>query len=389
MTAPDAALDPLAPGRAPSGWRAPLALVAALASLAAHPRPQEVPPEALGQSPVTEGHARIAARLVTDAAAITPGESFRIGVWFEMDPGWHLYWRNPGGAGFPTELDWQVGDATVGPIQWPAPQVFREADGTTTYGYAGETLLFASATASDSVGASLSLVVTVRYLACNIICSPGEVTLRRALPVGHVATAADEGTLGLFARHVRQVPGPATAAGILVESRLSQSAVRAGDDFKVAVTVACAKEGPCDLVLPGDPFVPDAEPGLSLRLGSRSAHAATPGQQLLILEGHAAPTESGPHHAPELLRGVLLVQRGKAGVVPVAWELPLPRADAEALVQRDDDPVFSATPALTAAPATPVRGLVPESEHVSAWRALGLALLGGLLLNLMPCVLPV
>ena len=72
----------------------------------------------------------------------------RVGVLFEMAPGWHLYWRNSGEAGFPTALTWKTDGAALGPLQWPAPALFREADDTiTVYGYGGSVLLFADARA--------------------------------------------------------------------------------------------------------------------------------------------------------------------------------------------------------------------------------------------------
>ena len=68
---------------------------------------------------------------------------------FTLDPGWHLYWRNPGEAGLPTKVEFEVEGAQLGPIAWPAPEIFRDPDaGLTSYGYTGSVLL-----ASDLVRA--------------------------------------------------------------------------------------------------------------------------------------------------------------------------------------------------------------------------------------------
>ena len=68
-----------------------------------------------------------------------------MGVRFRLDPGWHLYWKNPGDGSLPTEVSWDTPGTTVDALQWPSPRPFRTPDGSiTTYGYADEVLLFAT-----------------------------------------------------------------------------------------------------------------------------------------------------------------------------------------------------------------------------------------------------
>ncbi len=101
-----------------------------------------VPEGAFGADAYDEGAPRVEARLLFDTDVARPGSRLRVGVLFDLDPGWHIYWRNPGESGVATQLIWDVPQSEVGPIQWPAPLVFAEADGfITTYGYEDQVLL--------------------------------------------------------------------------------------------------------------------------------------------------------------------------------------------------------------------------------------------------------
>ena len=101
-----------------------------------------VPQGAFDEGAFHAGEARVEARLLLHPDAADPVRQ-RVGILFELDPGWHLYWRNPGASGLAPELEWQVeGDARVGAIEWPAPAPFLELEGEiTTYGYADRVLL--------------------------------------------------------------------------------------------------------------------------------------------------------------------------------------------------------------------------------------------------------
>jgi thiol:disulfide interchange protein DsbD len=71
-----------------------------------------------------EGEPKVRARLVAETAEIEPGSTFRVGVHFEIEDGWHIYWRYPGGAGLATAIDFELPEGfTIGPLQWPLPRV--------------------------------------------------------------------------------------------------------------------------------------------------------------------------------------------------------------------------------------------------------------------------
>src|SRR5262249_37032283 len=107
---------------APSTTRAPMRLLAALAVLFA-----AVSASAEDPSPVD-------VRLVASTTAIEAGKQFEVGVLLHMQPGWHVYWLNPGDAGLPTSVRWTLpAGFTVGELRWPVPQRFEQSGGVVGY----------------------------------------------------------------------------------------------------------------------------------------------------------------------------------------------------------------------------------------------------------------
>ena len=155
---------------------------------------------ALESAPVTSP--RATATLVTDTDAIASGKPFRVALRLRLAPGWHTYWRNPGDAGVPPELDLTLPKgATAGPIDWPTPR--RVAEGPLmTYSYLGDVLLPVTVhpgSASDG----MSLRAHASWLVCKEICVPEEGDFRLDLPAGVPGPNAQA---KLFAAHDRSVP---------------------------------------------------------------------------------------------------------------------------------------------------------------------------------------
>ena len=108
----------------------------------------EPPPGAWAEGALDNGEPRVAARLLIHPDDVGAAR-VRVGVLFEMDPGWHIYWRNPGESGLPTEIHWSSPGAAFSELSWPTPRVFDEAEGLfTTYGYVDQVLLASTATYS-------------------------------------------------------------------------------------------------------------------------------------------------------------------------------------------------------------------------------------------------
>src|SRR5262245_28481541 len=137
-------------------------------------------------------------KLVLDHDKVGPGETVRAGVLFDLTPGWHMYWRHSGQAGLPTELRWTVAGGAAGPLQWPAPHMFSEADGfITTYGYAEQVLLTSEVRFGPGASGTREVRVAADFLVCKTQCIPGKAQLVRTIEVGGASAAADAETLEL------------------------------------------------------------------------------------------------------------------------------------------------------------------------------------------------
>ncbi|MGD9685132.1 MAG: protein-disulfide reductase DsbD family protein [Candidatus Obscuribacterales bacterium] len=133
--------------------------------------------------------------LIADTTAIVPGQPFKLGVRFKLEPGWHIYYKNPGDTGYATEItpDLPAG-FQIGETEWKQPQTFTDF-GMKAYGYTDETILAVTVTAPADLkpGDSLTIKVDARWLACHENCIPGTETLTITLPVAETASPANPG----------------------------------------------------------------------------------------------------------------------------------------------------------------------------------------------------
>src|SRR5213592_4494848 len=99
-----------------------------------------------------EGRQLVKAELLADATAVVPGKPFTAGLLLRMVPAWHTYWKFPGDAGIPTEINWKLPDGwKVGEIQWPIPLKLNEPGDIQIYGYHDEVLLMQEITPPSAV----------------------------------------------------------------------------------------------------------------------------------------------------------------------------------------------------------------------------------------------
>ena len=127
----------------------------------------------------------VTAALITEHASIQPGGSTRVGIHFDIEPGWHIYADPPGDAGMATTIQWaEFPGLHVGPIQWPTPEEFVDPGDIRTRGYSGATVLAQQITLiTRETPVVLPLQATVKWLACRDVCIPGSAQLELALPV--------------------------------------------------------------------------------------------------------------------------------------------------------------------------------------------------------------
>lgn len=297
----------------------------------------------------------VQARLLADVEAAAPGQPFRLGVELTMAAGWHTYWMFSGDAGLPTAVEWQLPSGVgVGPLQWPLPRKFEEEGGLVVYGYADEVLLMAEAAASSALAAgdTLHLAAEVSWLVCRELCIPGEASLALALPVA--AATAPSTQQPQFDRYAARVPGEGVgrvAVDIGVRAR-GEQAVEV--DVRLAAAGRSFEQGE---------QAPDFYP-LTADDFAFSARRLAADHLVLAIKPYGDA-------AVDTLRGVLVY--GLDGAVQ-AGTLTLnlraaPRL-GEGMLQRD-----------YRAASGPVAR--PLGFYIA------FAALGGLILNLMPCVLPV
>jgi thiol:disulfide interchange protein DsbD len=311
-----------------------------------------------GETALDGEHPRIAAELLIDR---TGPHTARVGVLFEPDPGWHLYWRHPGDTGLAPQLRWR--ETRVGDIAWPVPQRYDEGD-LVTYGYGEAVLLAAQASFGTDGPAPERIGVDVDVLVCRELCIPGSLSLDASLPAERRSSNARD----LFDHWARRVPVQAAKLGVDARGRVSV----VGDALRIAVDVSPCRDAnaPCGLGPPAadqPPFFPYASDAFDLRPASRSSGDAPAGHFAFTLD---AWPEAPGQEPTQTLHGVLLLDHETAG--PRAVEIAIP------LEPFDPDASLAAT-----GPAT------PQDTALGLLRAALLAFLGGLILNLMPCVLPV
>ncbi len=347
------------------------------AAFAVAPAPW-VPEGAYAEAGDHDGAPRLRARLLVDAGRSTPDRA-RIGVLFDLDPGWHLYWRNPGDSGIATRLDIRAPGASVGEISWPAPRAFSEAEGAfSTFGYEDRVLLATELHLDPDYDREQTLDVDATVLICRNECIPASVSLSRSLTEALVHTPDNLAITALFEAFEAALPVTPADLGIELEALYSQSAVRPGDAFAAAIAVhACVAGTPCT-AWRVDPdtggFFPDSDWPVLVRATGAVAEHENPGTTILDLEGEV---DAEPETVPRRLTGVIALRDDDGNRGHALVDLPLPFAPADAEVTLLGAHWRAAADAARAAAAPGLLG------------AMLLALLGGLILNLMPCVLPV
>ena len=168
---------------------------------------------AFGQAQATEPHTTVT--LLANSRTVAPGQTFLMGLQFEMEKGWHVYWQNPGDSGEPPRIQWQLpAGFRAGAIEWPAPKKLV-APSIVDYGYENEVLLMTPVSISGNLrgDATGTISTKVDWLVCREMCIPGKAQLSIALPVKTIRSASEGGTptAALFREARRRIPTKAPA----------------------------------------------------------------------------------------------------------------------------------------------------------------------------------
>lgn len=290
-------------------------------------------------------------RLIAASDAVGSGENIRLGLHFKMIPDWKIYWRTPGDAGFPPQPNW-AGSKNLASIDvdWPLPVRFSVV-GLETLGYKNEVVLPLTL-ASFEPGKPVSLRVKMPYLTCAEICVPYQAELSLDLPAGSETTTLEA---GLIERFAAQVPTKGADASLSVAA--AEIDGKPGkQNIRIVANAATAFENP-DILIEGPP---------GFLFGKAKLAALDQGVRAVMVSTVTAPRQKSKGGAPADLVGASLTLTVING--SKAIEQTVEARKGQTLVPPPKAP--------------PVSGFAFLS-------ILGLAVLGGLILNLMPCVLPV
>ena len=150
----------------------------------------------------------VTAKLISEVTSIQPGGSFWVAVHMKMQKGWHTYWRNPGDSGLPTEIDWNLPDGlSASGFYWPVPEKI-ETPPLVSYGYHNNVYLLTEITAHSSLkaGEKITLSGNLEWLECKEVCIPGEEEVSITLPVKDIIPQAENRWLKIFADTRAQLP---------------------------------------------------------------------------------------------------------------------------------------------------------------------------------------
>ncbi|MGC2698432.1 MAG: protein-disulfide reductase DsbD domain-containing protein [Candidatus Angelobacter sp.] len=159
------------------------------------------------QHPATQ-HARV--ELLSRQDAASPATDLQLGVHFILEPGWHIYWINPGDSGQPPVLKWQLpAGFTAGEIEWPRPERMQPNPQLADFGYHDDVLLPDKVhTASSTViGSTVRIGVDAKWLICREVCIPEHAQLHLDLPMA-ATTKLNLQSAQLFARAKKLLPQP-------------------------------------------------------------------------------------------------------------------------------------------------------------------------------------
>lgn len=302
------------------------------------------------------------AELIAETTSIQPGQPFWVALRIEVSQGWHSYWKNPGDSGMAASIQWDLpAGFTPGQTEWPYPVSF-DVNGMTGYGYEGQTWLLTQITppAELKIGGSIDLNANVRWLVCSdTTCVPGKSSATTTLTVKSEPAALNEAHIDNFAAARKKLPRTdwiveAVRSGELLELRLSKENftvehITEAEFFPLHKRTIDPKKTPIVVTKEGK--------NLSLTLKECSA---------------------SNRKVMDNLEGVVLIKDPAGNPHPIAVNTPWPAPEDNAV-------------AIAAIPPLLEKAAEPMSMEFEGGVALAIlfAFLGGMILNLMPCVLPV
>ena len=285
--------------------------------------------------------AHLHVQFVLPQTTLYPGGPNTAGLYFKLESGWHVYWQNAGDSGEPPRINWTLPQGiTAGPLQFPAPKRLPLGP-LMDFGYEDEVLFpFSFDVPKSAAPGPAALDAKVSWLVCREVCIPGkaELGMRVMLAAGAPASPMTSSVDGeIFKRGIATLPAP-------LPSTATAAFQATPTGFRLGVTTGQRETEA--VFFPSDQSIID----------NPSQQKLTPTKDGLILE---LKKDANLQANPPQLKGIIELSGGR-------------------------NYVLTAMPGTVAAPPA-----APAVSVAQIFRAAGLAFLGGMLLNLMPCVFPV
>jgi thiol:disulfide interchange protein DsbD len=300
------------------------------------------------------------AELVSEVESIQAGQPFWVALRLKAEQDWHTYWQNPGDSGLATSIKWELPEGfSAGKIQWPYPERI-DAPPLTSFGYDGEVLLLIQITPATTISASsVKLVGTAKWLVCKELCLPGGAKVELELPVKN------------------ETPKQSKWAQAFADTRTKHPLTSSDWQFSAATN----KDTYIIKAVPPKNFTGDVSKitfypfeGGIIQHADPQKFEKTGSDYTLTLKRAEDATESSKE-----LKGVMVSSQ--------AWRNGgTEKALTVSVAVAGDIAISPGAGSINQTPSTPSKNL---NSITSLWLALVFSFFGGLILNLMPCVLPV
>lgn len=324
-------------------------------------------------------HTHVTLLLADDT--VKPGDTVWAGLDLKMDPGWHTYWKNSGAAGLPTTVKWQLPPGiTAGDVQWPLPKKLPPVE-VTTYGYDDEVMLLVPLTIPANVSpGAVTLTANLAWLECMDSCIPGKTTVQATLNIGTETKAStDAATIDSWKNKVPGVDRSPATVSIWADSARWESP--ATNDTRSLVIDRKYLAQPRALVTyDSADFFPGASDSFEIQPATEVITANN--QEIRLRKAVKKYSGDWPKEISGVIFGIKSHEEPQQ-----AFEAHFSISDQSAGGSATQSQISTATGNTTAAsvPAQPSE----TSGTKSLFGYLLSAFLGGLILNIMPCVLPV
>ena len=282
---------------------------------------------------------------VIDKTTVKPGDSFLAGVYYKMDPKWYIYWKNAGDTGLPTQITWEnLPDGIIAtPVNYPIPQVL-EISGLVDYAYKKDVILFSKITVpSDYPKGVLNFTAKTDFLMCKDVCIMGTASLPMTINIGEESIASPQKDL------------LQSTSSLLPSTEVLQTSINTITEKGVFTFTVQTPEDKGKV----SHFIPFVEGFIEDNFLSEVKHLSDNTFELRLKKDTYADEDF------EEISGLVVTTENAAYPLTIKME------------------------AAPVAETTAQQAGTMETETLTLGIALIFAFIGGLILNLMPCVLPV